>query len=104
MSVFVYNDRLGIEVPEFDIPFEQFPLQERLHIIEVWESIRGNIPSKIMDLEREIVIRLYDLGEEDNFEASCQINTDIAELASIINDLLIWYRVSADVTDEKRHL
>lgn len=103
MDVFVYDSRLGIQVPEFNTPFEELPLLERSRIIETWEDIRGTIPTRVMELEKIIVNKLYELGEENNFDHSCRINSDIAELASIINDLHIWYRVSADVTEGKRH-
>ncbi|GIP21219.1 hypothetical protein [Paenibacillus sp. J22TS3] len=103
MDVFVYDSRLGIKVPQFETPFEELPLSERAHIIEVWEDIRGTIPTRVMELEQVIVSKLLELGEENNFEQSCRINSDIAELASIVNDLHIWYRVSAEVSEGKRH-
>ncbi|MNH80253.1 hypothetical protein D3C87_416970 [compost metagenome] len=103
MDVFVYDSRLGIKVPEFETPFEELPLMERRGIIETWEDIRGQIPTRVMQLEQIIVTKLVELGEENNFAVSCKINSDIAELASVINDLHIWYRVSADESEGKRH-
>lgn len=103
-SCFVYDERLDIHVPSLDRPFEAYDIQERLDMIENWESIRGRIPTKVMALERLIERKLSEMGNENNFEKSCQINGEIAELASQIHDLQIWYRISQDEPTEKTHL
>ncbi|OQP01541.1 hypothetical protein B1689_04345, partial [Geobacillus sp. 44C] len=38
------------------------------------------------------------LSDENDFERSCRLNSEIAELASIINDLWIWYRMNQTVS------
>ncbi|GGA44658.1 hypothetical protein [Paenibacillus physcomitrellae] len=101
---FVFDQRLGIKLPDFTQPYEAYSYQEQLEIVENWEEIRGRIPSRVMELERMIEHKLHQLGNEDNFEFSCDLNREIADLASIINDLHIWYRVSADVSSIKPHL
>lgn len=103
---FVYDERLDIQVPSLDRPFDDYQLGERLEMIRIWEDIRGRIPTKVKQLEREIEKKLHRMNEESDFEASCAINGDIAELASRINDLHIWYRTVQDEPSagEKRHL
>ena len=53
-----------------------------------WETIRGLIPDRIISLEKIINTKQAQLSNETNFELSCQLNHDIAELASIINELM----------------
>ncbi|ANS73831.1 hypothetical protein AWM70_03970 [Paenibacillus yonginensis] len=101
---FVMDERLGIKLPDLKQPYEAYSYQEQAEIVEHWEEIRGRIPSRVIELERIIEHKLYQLGNEDNFECSCELNREIAEIASIINDLHIWYRVSADVSSIKPHL
>jgi hypothetical protein len=101
---FVYDERLGIHLPELRLPFEEYELQERTEIVTSWEQIRGHIPSRVMELEKVIELKLERLGEEENFENLCQLNGEISELASTINDLHIWYRVTADIPLAKPHL
>ncbi|MCM3699854.1 hypothetical protein [Paenibacillus macerans] len=103
-SCFVYDERLDIHVPLLERPFEEYALEERLSMIEVWEDIRGRIPSKVMVLERAIERMLREMNEESDFEKSCWLNGEIAELASQINDLHIWYRTTQDEPTVKRHM
>ncbi|MGG6313440.1 hypothetical protein [Paenibacillus macerans] len=103
-ACFVYNERLDIQVPLLDRPFEDYELGERLAMIEHWEDIRGRIPSKVMLLERSIERMLNEMNEEADFERTCRLNGEIAELASRINDLHIWYRTSQDEPSARRHL
>lgn len=103
-SCFVYDERLDIHVPLLERPFEEYALEERLSMIEVWEDIRGRIPSKVMVLERAIERMLREMSEESDFERSCRINGEIAELASRINDLHIWYRTTQDEPSVKGHM
>ncbi|MCM3747132.1 hypothetical protein M3223_07155 [Paenibacillus pasadenensis] len=94
--------RLGIPLPVFDREWEQYDVAEQMGIVEQWELIRGRIPDVIFALEREIVRTQHQLDNEDDFEASCRLNSDIAELASRINDLHIWYRVNQEI-EQRRH-
>ena len=100
---FIYDARLGIYVPELLKDWEQYGQDEREEILEQWESVRGRIPSRVMELEKVIMGLQKKLDKEDQFPTACHLNSEIAELASVINDLHIWYRVSQDV-DNKRHL
>lgn len=94
MSYFVYDYRLGILLPKLDKPFENYDKSTQEEIWLKWEQIRGTIPDRIKELEKQINDKQTQLGEEANFDITCKLNTEIAELASIINDLWIWYRSS----------
>lgn len=93
MNFFVSDERLRIMVPNVHKSFEQYDKKEQEEILLQWEQIRGKIPDRIKELEVEINKKQAKLNEEENFEASCILNAEIAELASIINELWIWYRV-----------
>ncbi|MNG36924.1 hypothetical protein D3C84_1241180 [compost metagenome] len=55
-------------------------------------------------LEEHIKASQLKLDVEDDFATSCELNSEIAELASRINDLHIWFRTQQDVEpDSKRH-
>ena len=99
---FVYNNRLGIELPVFHNDWDNLTIDTQAEILFTWEQIRGNIPDRIFDLEKEINEKQARLNNEDNFKRSCELNTEISELASIINDLWIWYRTHQDVTVEAK--
>ncbi|UTR15600.1 hypothetical protein MM221_03150 [Salipaludibacillus sp. LMS25] len=94
---FTHNIRLGISLPSFSGTWDELSLLEQTDILVKWEKIRGTIPDKIEEIERKINTLQSDLYHEENFEKSCKLNSDIAELASIINDLWIWYRAGDDV-------
>lgn len=94
---FLYDARLGIEVPHLSEDWHAYSVADRTAIINRWEHIRGAIPDKIKALEGEINKKQARLNEEDNFTKSCELNTEIAELASRINDLHLWFRVNQHV-------
>ncbi|CAM4310835.1 hypothetical protein [Paenibacillus tarimensis] len=100
--VFKLDTRLGIELPSLDTDWDQISVMERSAILEHWEMIRGTIPDRIIALERLINKLQARLNEEDDFEVSCRLNSDIAEQASRINDLHIWYRVNQEI-ETRRH-
>ena len=99
---FQMNKRLGIPLPELVQPWERLSLEEQSDILEYWEQIRGRIPDRIIALEKDIIHKQDALDQEENFETSCMLNSEIAELASAINDLNIWYRTQQDM-DVKIH-
>ena len=100
---FIYDERLGIPIPHLKLDFSVYPPIVQKAILNRWEQIRGKIPERIQDIERTINHKLTQLNDEDDFEVSCTLNYEIAELASIINDLWIWYRTEQDLTG-KIHL
>ncbi len=67
-------------------------------ILFQWEQVRGAIPDRIFELEDKINQKQAQLSNESDFPRSCELNSEIAELASIINDLWIWYRTNQSVS------
>jgi hypothetical protein len=94
---FAFDSRLGISIPQLKTDWEELDpaLQEKT--LAEWENVRGDIPERIKSLEQKINKLQQDLYEEENFERSCLLNSRIAELASVINDLWIWYRTGEEV-------
>lgn len=100
---FSFNDKLGIALPERPDQWHSFEEELQHDIILHWENIRGSIPDRIADLENTINVKLAMLNEEEDFAHSCQLNFEIAELASTINDLWIWFRTEEGVV-QKKHM
>ncbi|MBU9714648.1 hypothetical protein [Evansella tamaricis] len=100
---FTYDDRLGISVPVLETEWENLHYDTQAAILEQWESIRGNIPDRIRELEQSINQLQHQLNNEEHFEKSCELNSMISELASTINDLWIWYRTGEEVGVKKIH-
>ncbi|MEI2355727.1 hypothetical protein [Mesobacillus zeae] len=106
MEKFFKNDsRLGIPVPDLDREWEweAYPAEVQDRILLHWENIRGSIPDRIVDLEKIINKKQSQLEDEQDFKKSCCLKSEITELASVINELWLWYRTSQDVTG-KIHL
>jgi hypothetical protein len=99
---FYYHDRLGIHIPIIDEDWDSLPEDIRQCILLQWETIRGMIPDRIISLEKIINMKQVQLSNETNFELSCQLNHEIADLASIINDLWLWFRKDQTIS-EKMH-
>ncbi|WP_424766768.1 hypothetical protein [Paenibacillus sp. sgz302251] len=99
---FEWNERLRIRIPVLESEWEQYELSEQLAIVEQWELVRGSIPDHVMEFEQLINVKQAQLFEEDSFEQSCILNYEIADYASRINDLLIWYRIDQQV-ESRRH-
>lgn len=95
---FVYDERLGIPLPQLDGDWDQYDVGTREQILLQWEQVRGQIPDRIVRLEQQINRKQRMLYEEEDFDASCRLNSEIAELASVINDLWIWYRTQQDAS------
>ena len=95
--MFQYDDRLGISIPILTREWTEYRLEEQQLIMHKWETERGAIPDRIQELERSINEKQDALNNEDRFAVSCQLNTEISELASIINDLWLWFRTVPDV-------
>lgn len=100
---FLYNERLGISIPDFEKNWDDYPQATQQMILFQWEKIRGRIPDRIANLEEMINAKQAQLNDEGNFIKSCELNNEISELASIINDLWLWYRTNQNIT-EKMHL
>jgi hypothetical protein len=99
---FAYNDRLGIRVPRLTIDWDGLSPDRQIAVLACWEMIRGNIPDRIKRFEEQIDLLQHRLNEEEDFVESCRLNGEIAELASRINDLQIWYRTQQDLERESK--
>jgi hypothetical protein len=95
---FSFDERLGIPLPAFKTDWDRLPEKEQHDVLLYWERIRGSIPDRIEELEAEINSKQAELNDESDFKRSCTLNSEIAELASVINDLWLWYRTHQDVT------
>ncbi len=102
-NLFVYNERLGIALPTLLKEWDEYEKHIQEQILLHWESIRGSIPDRIKALEVIINRKQAELSVENDFDRSCQLNFEIAELASIINDLWLWYRINQNMSEEKKH-
>lgn len=96
---FYFDDRLGIPIPDLKLDWETFKFDTQENILFHWEQIRGSIPDRIADLEKNINLKQAQLSDETDFLRSCDLNNEIAELASVINDLWIWYRTNETTTE-----
>jgi hypothetical protein len=102
-SFFQFDERLGIELPVLEREWEQYSSKERSELLFYWEQVRGTIPDRIMKLEAKIIIKQNQLNQEDDFPTSCLLNSEIAYLASIINDLHLWFRVNQELESKNHH-
>lgn len=98
--VFVEDARLAIPVPVVHGDWAEIPLAVRARVLADWEQIRGRIPDRIIRLERQIIEKQQRMNNEDDFQMCCTLNSEIAELASRINDLHLWYRTQQDIGPE----
>jgi hypothetical protein len=94
---FIYDQRLGIHLPELLFEWDSYPLRIREQVLDEWEQIRGSIPERVIQLEMIINQKQEALNREEHFPTACQLNTEIAECASIINDLHLWYRSNQEI-------
>lgn len=101
MFTFFRDERLQIEIPVLELHWEELTIEEQENLLHRWEQIRSTIPDRIIELERLIMQKQHQLSNEENFDQSCYLNSQIAELASIINDLWLWYRKNMLITANK---
>ncbi|MBO8163202.1 MAG: hypothetical protein H0Z34_05675 [Brevibacillus sp.] len=83
--------------------WEAYTAEERAQMLLIWEEIRAKIPDRVKELEGIIADKQQQLAREEDFARCCQLNSEIAELASIINDLNIWFRVQQDYDPAPAH-
>ena len=100
---FAYDSRLKIRIPQLANSWTAYSPQTQNRIVTEWETIRGHIPDRIKELEIEINRKQAELNLEEDFNRSCELNHEISELASIINDLWIWFRTSQHISNAKIH-
>ncbi|WP_045523622.1 hypothetical protein [Neobacillus niacini] len=97
---FSFDQRLGISIPNLEMEWAQYSEETQQVILFHWEQIRGSIPDRIAELENIINKKQAQLSVESNFKTSCELNSEIADLASIINDLWLWYRANQTMADK----
>lgn len=95
---FAFDQRLGISIPALKLDWDHYKKEVQHSILFNWEKIRGSIPDRIAELEEDINEKQALLSNESDFPRSCELNSEIAELASIINDLWIWFRANQTVS------
>ncbi|MFS0822409.1 hypothetical protein [Bacillus sp. 1P02SD] len=95
---FHFDERLGILLPYLEKEWEQYTEEAQQYILFQWEKIRGHIPDRISEIETVINKKQEQLGNEPDFVRSCELNNEISECASIINDLWIWYRMNQGIS------
>ncbi len=100
---FTYDPRLKIRIPQLTKSWKVYSLHTQNRVLTEWETIRGHIPDRISELEIEINKKQEELNHEENFERSCELNNEISELASIINDLWIWFRTTQQISTSRIH-
>ncbi|AIE61025.1 hypothetical protein [Bacillus methanolicus] len=100
VEYFTEDKRLGIPVPSLTKDWDEYSRETQQSILLYWEKIRGRIPDRIAELESIINKKQAELSDESDFKRSCQLNSEIADLASIINDLWLWYRTNQDITQK----
>lgn len=96
-----FNKRLGIPIPDETVDWDLHSIETQQYILFHWEQIRGSIPDRIAELEQEINHKQAQLSDESDFPRSCQLNSEIAELASVINDLWLWYRANQTLSTKQ---
>ncbi|UII55176.1 hypothetical protein LS684_16165 [Cytobacillus spongiae] len=94
---FSIDTRLGIPIPDLKKEWDEYSKYTQQAILLYWEKVRGKIPDRITDLEEVINQKQAQLSDESDFARSCQLNSEIADLASIINDLWLWYRSNQEM-------
>lgn len=95
---FIYDSRLGLSIPHINGHWSELEQESQEHVLSKWETIRGTIPDRVKAIELQIETVHEALTQEENFERSCELNLEMAELASIINDLWIWFRLNPSLT------
>jgi len=100
---FESNARLGIPTPDLKRDWDEMTEEEQAEIIYFWETVRGRIPDRIFALEREINVLQQQLNEEERFDKVIELTWDIADRASRINDLQIFFRLNDNVAVKAHH-
>jgi hypothetical protein len=102
-TYFKKDKRLGILIPHVETEWSQLDNNIQQDILLQWEQIRGSIPDRIKELEQIINQKQHALNHEENFSVCCRLNSEIADTASVINDLWLWYRANQELSAERSH-
>lgn len=96
-DVFVYDARLDMEVPTLTQEWHEYAREDRMRILERWETLRGNIPGIIDRFEAEIARLHAAQAEEEDWDQTVTLMNQINDYASRIADLNILFRMQPDV-------
>jgi hypothetical protein len=96
--IFNYDSRLRLSLPVIQASWTELDRDSQEMVLTRWETIRGTIPDRVKEIEQQIELVHNQLTLEEDFERSCELNLEMAELASIINDLWIWFRTTPSLT------
>ncbi|WP_339062829.1 hypothetical protein [Tepidibacillus marianensis] len=94
---FIYDDRLGIHIPDFKVDWVDLSLIEQMQVIDQWEKQRSKIPDRVKELEEKIMEK-QDKMFEIPFEEYVELHKEIIDMSSAINDLNIWFRTHGQFT------
>ncbi|MCL6452529.1 MAG: hypothetical protein K6T78_02755 [Alicyclobacillus sp.] len=97
---FAFDERLGIRLPAFAIPFEAMDPATQEAVIAEWESIRARIPDQIQQFEAEIRRFLEQISESDDWDQIVSWFDDISDRASRIAELNQWLRVDPGLSSD----
>lgn len=100
---FKLNPRLGIELPDFTVPYEELSADEQEEVLVKWEAIRSRIPDQIIKFEHVIEELLSAVHEEENWDIISAHFADIADYASRIHELNTWRRVDPSLSPTPGH-
>ncbi|MDQ0256865.1 hypothetical protein J2S74_004287 [Evansella vedderi] len=98
---FQEDERLGISLPKLERTWEDHTLKEQTKILSYWEKERAKIPDRIKELEVLVKGKTNDLLLENDEQRMIELNNEVIYLASIINDLNIWFRIEPVITVEE---
>ncbi len=102
-DVFEFDERLMMRVPKLLRQWEEYSLEERRHILETWETLRGGIPNIMDRFESEINASHEKLQMVDDWDETVRLMDHIHDYASRINDLNILYRTQPELyLDDKK--
>lgn len=110
-NLFVFDERLGIHVPELTQDWLVYSIEQRSAILERWENERGLIPQRVHEFETEIASLHDAMQDENEWDRTVALMDQINDYASRINDLNILFRTephleptSHDEHEERDHL
>ena len=96
---FVFDERLGIQLPQHDREWWEYSLDEQAEMIQEWERIKSRIPDRILELERNIEDKHQEIGREDDWDRVCELYEEYFAIASVINDLNIWAKIEPGLSN-----
>ncbi|MBU9720148.1 MULTISPECIES: hypothetical protein [Bacillaceae] len=101
-TLFIEDKRLGIALPKLNKSWELYTIEEQGEILAFWEKQRAKIPDRIKELEKVVSRKTNDMLLENDANKMIDLNNEIVHLASVINDLNIWFRTEPVLTGNEK--